>query len=254
MLHRSLSSRREQAALAISHIKTPFLILSDDHTLWRATSNFLPSLLAPFSNPRVGAVGPVLQARHYHHRLFSFCGFWNFIGMAYLTRRAHEFLATNTIDGGLSCLSSRFVLFRSAIYTDPDFLHAYLNEYTFWGRVGPLNADDDKFHTRWLTTHGWEIKTQYGKDCVMETELAVSEKCRVLPGICGVRVSLLVPQGLRTLHLLEVFWSTASTAKKSPRIKDNTSVGWGNGKASSSLLRAFEKLPVRRMTSKKSTV
>ncbi|KAF2185243.1 glycosyltransferase family 2 protein [Zopfia rhizophila CBS 207.26] len=170
LLHQSDPNRREQTAAAMPHIKTALLILSDDHTFWPAHNTFLQSLIAPFENQRIGAVGTVLQARHHGYPI-SFKGFWNFMGMTYLARRIYEFLATNAIDGGLSCLSSRFAVFRTEIYADPAFLRAYLNEYILFGLVGPLNADDDKFHTRWLTMHGWDIKIQSGPESVMETTL-----------------------------------------------------------------------------------
>ena len=35
----------------------------------------------------------------------------------------------------------------------------------------PLNADDDKFHTRWLVEHGWDVGLQAGPDSLMTTEL-----------------------------------------------------------------------------------
>ncbi|KAF2016967.1 glycosyltransferase family 2 protein [Aaosphaeria arxii CBS 175.79] len=171
VVYRKEPNRREQTAMAVAKITTPVMIISDDHTFFPTTDRFVPSLIAPFDKPLVGAVAPVLEPIHHHHP-FSFRGFWNFAGMTYLLRRAHEFLATNSIDGGLSCLSSRFAVFRTCIYADPDFVHQYLNEYLHlpWGRVGPLNADDDKFHTRWLANHGWEIKIQGGPDSIMATE------------------------------------------------------------------------------------
>jgi hypothetical protein len=175
LLWREEPNRREQTAQAL-HLMTrmgtvsPIVILCDDHTFWPTQKEFVPSLLAPFEDPKIGAVGPVIEAKHHHHPV-SLKGFMNFMGMTYLLRRAHEFLATNTIDGGLSCLSSRFAVFRTGIYAEPKFLEAYLNEYIWWGRVGPLNADDDKFHTRWLVNHGWKIKIQGGPESVLTTEL-----------------------------------------------------------------------------------
>ncbi|KAF2263186.1 hypothetical protein CC78DRAFT_604659, partial [Lojkania enalia] len=53
---------------------------------------FLPSSIAPFESLEVGTVTPALRARYDHHP-FSFKGFWNFIRMAHLVRRAHEFVA-----------------------------------------------------------------------------------------------------------------------------------------------------------------
>jgi hypothetical protein len=152
-------------------ITTPVTLISDDHTFWPSTQSFLPTLLAPFVDPVTGAVGPVLSVIHNTHPIPSWVGFWNVLGCLYLQRRTHEFLATNTLDGGVSCLSSRFFLVRTAIYADPKFLTQYLNEYVFCGKVGPLNADDDKFHTRWLAEKGWSVKIQYTHECVLNTEL-----------------------------------------------------------------------------------
>lgn len=94
----------------------------------------------------------------------------------WLLRRAHEFIATTTIDEGLSCLSGRFAVFLSEIYGSAEFKQEYLNEYICYGKVGPLAAGDDKFHTRWLTNHGWDVAIQGGPESIMETELGVWPK------------------------------------------------------------------------------
>lgn len=41
-------------------------------------------------------------------------------------------MASNTIDGGVTCLPGRFGVFRSSIYASSDFLCHYLNEYSWW--------------------------------------------------------------------------------------------------------------------------
>ncbi|KAF1836877.1 hypothetical protein BDW02DRAFT_614055 [Decorospora gaudefroyi] len=133
VLHRDMASRREQTAQALEQVETSLIILQDDHTYWPESSRFVSSVLAPFENPQIGAVSADLQARHCNHP-FSWAGFWNFMGMTYL------------------------------------FLHGYLNSYMPFTRE-PLNADDDKFHTRWLIEHDWDIGLQAGPDSVMMTEL-----------------------------------------------------------------------------------
>jgi hypothetical protein len=170
MLHREQASRREQTAQAMEHVDTSLLVLQDDHTYWPVQSSFTKSVLAPFEEPETGAVGVVLKARHRKHP-FSFAGFWNFLGMTYLARRHYEYCGTYGVDGGISTLAGRFSVFRSEIYKSEEFLQAYRNEYVFFGKVGPLNADDDKFHTRWLIDHGWKIRLQAGPESVMTTEL-----------------------------------------------------------------------------------
>lgn len=170
ILHRNVVSRREQTAQAMPHVKTSLLILQDDHTYWPAEPAFIDSIIAPFEDPSTGGVSAVLEARHREHPT-SFSGFWNFLGMTYLARRRFEYCATSGIDGGISTLSGRFGVFRTEIYASKAFLMQYLNEYIFFGKVGPLNADDDKFHTRWLIDHGWKIKLQAGPESTMTTEL-----------------------------------------------------------------------------------
>jgi hypothetical protein len=110
-----------------------------------------------------------LQARHRKHP-FSWAGFWNFMGMTYLMRRSYEYRGTYGIDRGLSTLPGRFGVFRTAIYASPEFLAGYLNSYIPFARE-PLNSDDDKFHTRWLVEHDWDIGLQAGPDSMMTTEL-----------------------------------------------------------------------------------
>jgi hypothetical protein len=170
ILHRDEASQREQTAQAMKHVATSLLVLQDDHTYWPTRASFMQSILAPFEESSTGAVGVVLEARHRQHP-FSFAGFWNFLGMTYLARRRYEYCGTYGIDGGISTLAGRFGVFRTEIYTSKEFLQAYCNEYVFFGKVGPLNADDDKFHTRWLIDHGWKIKLQVNTESVMTTEL-----------------------------------------------------------------------------------
>lgn len=170
LIHRGGVSRRLQTAHAMEHVDTALIVLQDDHTYWPMSNKFLQSLLVPFEVRSTGAVSVTLDARHRQHG-FSWAGFWNFLGMTYLTRRRFEYCATSGIDGGISTLSGRFGVFRTEIYASPDFLAEYLDERVFFGLVGPLNVDDDKFHTRWLIDHDWDIKLQAGPETTMTTEL-----------------------------------------------------------------------------------
>lgn len=154
----------------MEHVETSLLILQDDHTYWPEGASFLQSMIAPFEDPLTGGVSPGIEARYRQHPI-CFAGFWDFLGMTYLARRQFKYCATQGIDGGLSTLSSRVGVFHTEIYASKDFLQAYLNEYIFFGKVGPLNADDDKFHTRWLMNHGWKIKLQASPESTLMTEL-----------------------------------------------------------------------------------
>ncbi|TKA59911.1 hypothetical protein B0A49_10489 [Cryomyces minteri] len=142
---------------AMPEVRTPITILCDDHVFW--PTYFLPDVLAPFEDSKVGAVGTVKCVIR-EHSGFSNRDFWNFIACLYLTRRNFDQRATSAIDNGVSTLSGRTAAFRTTILAAPDFMHEFCNEYFFFGMIGPLNADDDKFTTRWLTNHGWLIKVQ----------------------------------------------------------------------------------------------
>jgi hypothetical protein len=168
-LHCDEKGRRKQTAHAMPYVHAPLLILQDDHTYWPPKKSWLKSVLTPFDAPNTGAVGVGLEARHRQHP-FSFAGFMNFLGMTYLDRRRYEYCGTYGIDRGISTLSGRFGAFRTKIYADENFLEAYLNERV-WHNSGPLDADDDKFHTRWLIEHGWDIALQAGPEATMTTEL-----------------------------------------------------------------------------------
>lgn len=169
LLHQDGTGRRAQTAHAMPYVNTPLLILQDDHTYWPTEASWLQSVLTPFDEPSTGAVSVGLEARYRGHP-FSFAGFWNFLGMTYLDRRRYEYCGTYGIDRGVSTLSGRFGAFRTKIYADNNFLKAYLNERV-WHKEGPLDADDDKFHTRWLIEHGWDIALQAGPETTMTTEL-----------------------------------------------------------------------------------
>jgi hypothetical protein len=170
ILHRNEASRREQTAQAMKHVATTLLVLQDDHTYWPTRGSFIQSILAPFEESSNRALGVVLEGR-YHEHPFSFAGFWNFLGRTYLARRHYEYCGTYGIDGGILTLTGQFAVFRTKIYASREFLQAYRNEYVFFGKVDPLDADDNKFHTRWLIDHNWKIKFQASPESVMITEL-----------------------------------------------------------------------------------
>jgi hypothetical protein len=77
--------------------------------------------------------------------------------MTYLVRRSYEYRGTYGIDRGLSTVPGRFGIFRTEIYGLEEFLDdKYLNKHVSFNHDA-LNADDDKFHTRWLIEHNWDI-------------------------------------------------------------------------------------------------
>lgn len=129
----------------------------------------------PFEDPKVGIVGTNKRVRRTDTG-FNVRSFWNMLGAIYLERRNFDSRATNAIDGGVSVISGRTSIHRSEILKDPAFIEGFTNEYFFFGKFGPLNADDDKFITRWNVIHGWKIKVQYSRDALMETTLGTYPK------------------------------------------------------------------------------
>lgn len=172
LFHCAHSGRRRKTALAMPYIKTSLAVFQDNKTTWPST-NFLPLMMAPFEDPKMGAVMSLIEARHRHYRS-PIEAYYNFLGMTYLTPRNHEYRACNAIDGGLSTVTGRFGLFRTEIYADPRFQYGYLNEYI--GDRGPLDADDDKFHTRWLIEHKWKMRIQSTPETTMITENGQSNR------------------------------------------------------------------------------
>jgi hypothetical protein len=174
--HCGKANRREQTAQALKQVDTRLIILQDDHTYWPSSPHFIPSVIAPFEDPKCGAVSADLRARHCKHP-FSWRGFWNFMGMTYLVRRSYEYRGTYGIDRGLSTLPAGFGVFRTERYASEEFLDKYLNEHVPFSSEA-LNADDDKFHTRWLIEHDWDIGLQAGPESHMMTELGEWPKFR----------------------------------------------------------------------------
>ncbi|KAK4938954.1 hypothetical protein LTR10_020702 [Elasticomyces elasticus] len=168
----SVANKRQQVAHALTKVRTKICVLVDDHVFW-PSRHFLRTAIAPFEDPKVGAVGTNKRVRR-ANTPFGFASFWNVMGALYLERHNFEIRATNAIDGGVFVISGRTCAYRTAIFQDPDFLKGYLNERFFFGKFGPLNADDDNYITRQVVSKGWKIKIQYTQDSMIETTLGVS--------------------------------------------------------------------------------
>jgi cellulose synthase/poly-beta-1,6-N-acetylglucosamine synthase-like glycosyltransferase len=168
------ANKRRQVAHGLRYVKTKITVLLDDHVFW-PTERFLPTLLAPFEDPKVGIVGTNNRVRRTDTG-FNIRSFWNMIGALYLERHNFEIRATNAIDGGTFVVSGRTSAHRSEILKDPAFIEEFTNERFFFGLFGPLNADDDNCITRWDVRHGWKIKIQYCPDAMIETTLGTYPK------------------------------------------------------------------------------
>ncbi|KAL5356272.1 glycosyltransferase like family 2-domain-containing protein [Aspergillus floccosus] len=170
----NVANKRLQVSHGLQFVKTKITVLLDDHVFWPSTK-FLPTTLAPFEHPRVGVVGTNKRVRR-TDKGFNIKSFWNMLGALYLERHNFEIRATNAIDGGVFVISGRTSAHRSGIIQDPSFIEGFTNERFFFGKFGPLNADDDNFITRWAVRHGWEVKIQYCPEALIETTLGTYPK------------------------------------------------------------------------------
>ncbi|KAF3929015.1 hypothetical protein ABW20_dc0100617 [Dactylellina cionopaga] len=152
---------------AIPEVKTKILIFADDDVMWPVT--FLPWILAPFENRKIGGVGTSQRLKRTENRTF-----WTILGAFYLERRNFEFSATTHMDGGVSCLSGRTVAYRTKILQDKAFMDGFTNE--LWRGKFALNTDDDNFLTRWIVSHGWDSYEQCHNDCELRTTLSDDSK------------------------------------------------------------------------------
>ncbi|KKY19864.1 putative capsule polysaccharide synthase [Diplodia seriata] len=164
-------SKREQVKRAVAEIQTPITVLCDDTVFWPPT--FLPHVLAPFESDRIGIVGTCKRVRRAPAGAFGLADFWNLCGVMRLERTNFDLASTNAVDGGVSCVSGRTCAVRSSILQDAGFLRQYTAEYIFWGAIGPLNAGDDKWVTRWVMKHGWGVFHQNCPEVRVETILGV---------------------------------------------------------------------------------
>jgi cellulose synthase/poly-beta-1,6-N-acetylglucosamine synthase-like glycosyltransferase len=169
-----VANKRIQVAEAIPLVKTPITVLLDDHVFWRS-NGFLKQVLAPFEDPKVGAVGTNKRVRR-TDKGFNMRSFWNMIGAIYLERHNFEIRATNAVDGGVFVISGRTSAHRTIILQNPEFLPGFTNETFFFGMFGPLNADDDNYITRFEVRRGWKIKVQYCEESLIETTLGTYPK------------------------------------------------------------------------------
>ncbi|KAK5651644.1 hypothetical protein OQA88_11819 [Cercophora sp. LCS_1] len=166
-----IASKREQVAHAIPLIRTQLTVLLDDHVFWGP--NFLRSLVAPFEDESVGLVGTNKSVRRVPN-LPLWGRIWNLLGALYLIRHNFEVRATNTLDGGAFVVSARTCALRTVIIQSPAFVSGYTNERFLFGRLGPLNADDDNYVTRFVVRAGWNVKIQYTPDSCIETTVGVT--------------------------------------------------------------------------------
>ncbi|PSR94011.1 nucleotide-diphospho-sugar transferase [Coniella lustricola] len=170
------ANKRRQVMLATDRLdaaNTPITICVDDHVYW--SPNFLASLLPAFDDPKVALVGTNKKVvRSTSGGLWA--SFTNFIACLYLCRHNFQIRSEPYLDGGVFVISGRTAAYRTEIFHAPSFRQAYTNEMFLFGRLGPLNPDDDNAITRWVLKNGWKIRVQYTDECRIVTPLGEPHK------------------------------------------------------------------------------
>ena len=180
IIHVPGPSKRHQLKKAFEELakqkeeqRPKIIVLFDDHVIW--PPHYLKWALAPFEeidenrengNKKKGEVVAVaMNKRALRDRVgskitgdgwhdFSWASFWKFLGAVYLERHNFELKATNYIDGSVFVISSRTALYKTNFLVDPDLCEALVHEYVWFGKFGPLNADDDNSFTGRIVLEG----------------------------------------------------------------------------------------------------
>lgn len=194
-----VADKRVQIVHGITGTQTEILVLLDDHVFLKP--QFLSAVTAVFDNPQVGLCGtrkrvrrnrawgpptrsrlafwdfPVILAYQY------WLAFWNFLGIAYLTRHNFELRGTSGMDGGVFVISGRAMAVRTSLVKTDSFLRSLLCENVVWPRLRAglcrlgvhvpeyARIGDDNFITNWVFEH--EFLTQFldTADATVETNL-----------------------------------------------------------------------------------
>ncbi|KAL6233337.1 hypothetical protein BDW75DRAFT_252096 [Aspergillus navahoensis] len=167
--HNATANKRQQIVYGLGYVRTRITILLDEHVFW-PSPRFLPTLLAPFEDPKanVGLVGTNKRVRR-SETGFSFRSFWNMLGALYLERQNLELRSSNALDAGVFTLSGLTSAHRSNIVTDRRFLYEFANERFFFDKFNADDGDIDPFINRWNVKNGYKVKIQHCADACIET-------------------------------------------------------------------------------------
>ncbi|KAL8917393.1 MAG: hypothetical protein Q9172_005878, partial [Xanthocarpia lactea] len=178
------ANKRLQMIKGLRAVRTSITFFADDDVFWAPT--LLSHLLAPLEDHKVGAVG--MGSFHLETRLLltgagglqtlerkQHPNCWDFLGTIYLERRRFELAATNSVDGGVGCLSGRTLAIRTGIVQNEQFIGQFWEE-KWLGFLPLVAADDDNFVTRYLVNHGWKIAIQLTKEAELTTTLEDNPK------------------------------------------------------------------------------
>mmetsp|Transcript_8704 Transcript_8704/g.27581 ORF Transcript_8704/g.27581 Transcript_8704/m.27581 type:complete len:788 (+) Transcript_8704:44-2407(+) len=150
------------AGVEACEASTEVVVFVDDDVTW--PPSMLRWLLKPFERRNVGGVGTSQAMRPLREDGAETS--WEVLADMRLTQRFIDVAASQALDGGCQCLSGRTAAYRHQIVADPVFKSLFLRET--WRGV-PLQSGDDKFITRWLARHDWDVQMQLHPDCTAMT-------------------------------------------------------------------------------------
>jgi cellulose synthase/poly-beta-1,6-N-acetylglucosamine synthase-like glycosyltransferase len=175
-----MASKRRQVAHAVTQVETDITLLVDDHVFW-PSNDFIPAILAPFSDTKVGVVATAKRVVRNTPGEWSVTSIINFLACSYLQRHNWELRASNAIDGGVFVVSGRTAAYRTNFLQGTGLPDRLCNEKFFFGLFGGeqgLGPDDDNFLTREVMKQGLKIRFQDTPEATMETTLGEWPKFR----------------------------------------------------------------------------
>jgi hypothetical protein len=163
------ANKRTQLVLGIKESTSSLVCFTDDDAIWNA--NFLRWLLVPFNDPRMGGTGSNQIMRP--NDLTRPPTVFERIADMRLSGRMLEAAASTFYDGSVSCLSGRTALYHKRILTD-----SFNQEFTeeMWRGKHKLISGDDKFMTRWIVSHNWNMSMQVSPECTLATTFKADGK------------------------------------------------------------------------------
>jgi hypothetical protein len=163
------ANKRTQLVLGVKEASTSLVCFTDDDAIWNA--NFLRWLIVPFNDPRMGGAGSNQIMRP--NDLMRPPTVYERIADMRLSGRMLEAAASSFYDGSVSCLSGRTALYHKRILTD-SFPQDFTEEK--WRGKYKLISGDDKFMTRWIVSHNWNMAMQISPECTLATTFKADGK------------------------------------------------------------------------------
>ncbi|EXJ95247.1 hypothetical protein A1O1_00367 [Capronia coronata CBS 617.96] len=135
------ANKRDQLVQGISASRGEILALVDDDAFWQ-NERLLWHLLAPFQEDDIGLVGCPIT------KVSNIITPWEVAAIRLRGKRHGSMKSAYAADGGINfCVSGVTMLLRGEILRDPEFQHAFTNDFWMGHRQ---NSGDDSFITRWV--------------------------------------------------------------------------------------------------------